>query len=107
METTRNNVIDRANTQRARYLAQRKDGQADSGQISDGPTKFNEAQRLVLNVLSTLHTEEEVNDLRDTLLQFLSARMDREMARLEANGTVTPEKIASWRTEHNRTPYRS
>lgn len=48
--------------------------------------KFNQAQREVLNVVSTLQSEEDLNDLRRVLVKFMNERLQRETERLWKSG---------------------
>lgn len=73
--------------------------------FSFDPTKLNERQLRIAMVVSRIKDEEELNALSYLIARFFSERMNKEMERLQAEGVITPEKIASWRTEHNRTPY--
>lgn len=67
---------------------------------------LNPAQYELLNTLSVVHDEEDMKDLKQTLVKFLDRVLQREFDRLMANGTLTEEKIAGWETEHMRTPYK-
>lgn len=67
---------------------------------------LNPAQYELLNTLSVVHDEEDMKDLKQTLVKFLDRVLQREFYRLMANGTLTEEIIAGWETEHMRTPYK-
>jgi len=66
----------------------------------------NRAQYEVLNMLSCIDKEEDVTALKSVIVQFLNSRLQNEIDRLWSNGTLTEEKVASWTTEHMRTPYK-
>lgn len=68
---------------------------------------FNQAQREILNMMSCLHSEEDIADLKEVLVRFLNARMQRELDKLWENGTLTEEKMEMYKNEHLRTKYRA
>ena len=67
--------------------------------------KINNAQYEVLNMLSCIEREEDVEALKSLIVQFLNSRLQNEIDRLWEDGTLTEEKIAQWKDEHMRTPY--
>ena len=67
---------------------------------------MNPAQYEVLNVLSTLNNEEDVVALKAVIVQFLNSRLQNELDKLWEDGTITEEKMAAWKNEHMRTPYK-
>ena len=67
---------------------------------------FNPAQREVLNVMSCMQTDEDLQALKAVLVQFLNDRLQRELDRLWDNGTIDEVKMNEWRNTHYRTPYR-
>ena len=60
----------------------------------------------LLNMLSCIYKEEDVKALKDTLVQFLNARLQNEIERLWDSGVLTQDKVASWDNEHMRTTYK-
>lgn len=68
-------------------------------------TTLNPAQRSLLNMLSAVNTEEELNALRQLLVKFLDEKLQREMDKLYADGLVSESKIEEWGSQHLRTPY--
>ena len=48
---------------------------------------FNNAQRAVLNVVSCLQSEQDLEDLKRTLMKFMNERMQREMDKLWDSGS--------------------
>lgn len=68
--------------------------------------KFNRAQREVLNVVSTLQSEEDLKDLRRVLVKFMNERLQRETERLWESGEWSQEKLDKMAREHLRTPYK-
>ena len=67
---------------------------------------FNNAQRAVLNVVSCLQSEQDLEDLKRTLMKFMNERMQREMDKLWDSGFCSEEKLEAMKTEHMRTPYK-
>lgn len=68
-------------------------------------TTLNSAQRTLLNMLSTVNTEEDLIALRQLLVKFLDEKLQREMDKLYADGLVSESKIEEWGNQHLRTPY--
>ena len=66
---------------------------------------FNPARRAVLNVISCLQSEQDLEDLRRTLVKFMNERMQREMDKLWDSGTWSKEELAKMKSEHLRTQY--
>ena len=67
---------------------------------------FNNAQRAVLNVVSCLQSEQDLEDLKRTLMKFMNERMKREMDKLWDSGSWSEEKLEAMKTEHLRTSYK-
>lgn len=67
---------------------------------------FNPAQREVLDVMSCMQTDEDLQALKAVLVQFLNDRLQRELDRLWENGTIDEAKMNEWRNTHYRTPYK-
>ena len=70
-------------------------------------TVFSPVQVEILNAMSYLHTEEDLQELKHLLSRFLAMRADKEMERLWNEGFITDQTIEDWGKEHMRTPYRS
>ncbi len=66
---------------------------------------FNNAQRAVLNVVSCLQSEQDLEDLKRTLMKFMNERMQREMDKLWDSGSWSEEKLEAMKIEHLRTSY--
>ena len=67
---------------------------------------LNNAQRAVLNVVSCLQSEQDLEDLKRTLMKFMNERMQREMDKLWDSGSWSEEKLEAMKTEHLRTSYK-
>ncbi len=70
------------------------------------PLQFNAAQRAVLNVISCLQSEQDLADLKRTLVKFMNERLQREMDKLWDSGEWSEEKLQSMQSEHLRTAYK-
>jgi hypothetical protein len=70
-------------------------------------TVFSPAQVEILNTISQLHSDEDLQELRHWLSRFFAMRADRELERLWDEGVITEQTIEDWGKEHMRTPYRS
>lgn len=68
--------------------------------------KFNQAQQAVLNVISCLQSEQDLADLKRTLVKFMNDRLQREMDKLWESGEMSNEKLQKMLSEHLRTAYK-
>ncbi len=68
--------------------------------------RFNLTQQAVLNVVACLQSEQDLADLRRTLVKFMNERMQREMDKLWESGSWSEERLESMRSEHLRTLYK-
>ena len=68
--------------------------------------KFNQAQQAVLNVISCLQSEQDLADLKRTLVKFMNERLQREMDKLWESGEMSNEKLQKMQSEHLRTTYK-
>lgn len=66
---------------------------------------FNSAQRAVLNVVSCLQSEQDLEDLKRILIKFLNDRMQKEMDKLWNSGDWSDKKLEEMKSEHLRTAY--
>ena len=76
-------------------------------QIMNATTPLSPAQYEVLNLLSVIHREDDLADLKAVIVQFLNTRLQNEIERLWENGTIDEQKVASWQQEHMRNYGRS
>lgn len=67
---------------------------------------FNSAQQAVLNVISCLHTEQDLADLKRTLVKFMNERLQREMDKLWDSGAWSTAKLKAMESERLRTAYK-
>ncbi len=68
--------------------------------------RFNPAQQAVLNVISCLQSDQDLVDLKRTLVKFMNERMQREMDKLWDSGAWSNEKLHAMQSEHLRTAYK-
>jgi len=68
--------------------------------------RINPAQYELLNVLSCIHKEEDIAELKSVIVQFLNTRLQKEIDSLWESGALNKEKVAAWDNEHMRTPYK-
>lgn len=60
----------------------------------------------MLNVISCLQSEQDLADLKRTLIKFMNERMQREMDKLWESGEMSNEKLQEMQSEHLRTAYK-
>ena len=68
--------------------------------------QFNQAQQAVPNVISCLQSEQDLADLKRTLVKFMNDRLQREMDKLWESGEMSNEKLQKMQSEHLRTAYK-
>ncbi len=69
-------------------------------------TVLNEAQLELLKMMSVFNTPELVKDLKQAISDYFAKKAESEIDKLWADGTLTEEKVESFRSLHERTPYR-
>lgn len=69
-------------------------------------TTFNSAQIEVLNMMSFINTKSSWQRLKDALSEYFAKQLDDEIDTMWRDGKLNDEKIESFRTLHERTPYR-
>lgn len=70
-------------------------------------TSLSNAQLALLEIFAENLSDEEMQDLRQVLLEFRYQRLQKNLDDLWEQGLVNEEKIESWGKEHLRTPYQS
>ncbi len=68
--------------------------------------ELNQAQQAVLNVISCLQSEQDLADLKRTLIKFMNDRLQRKMDKLWESGEMSNEKLQEMQSEHLRTAYK-
>ena len=68
--------------------------------------ELNQAQQAVLNVISCLQSEQDLADLKRTLIKFMNDRLQRKMDKLWDSDEISNEKLQEMQSEHLRTAYK-
>ena len=66
---------------------------------------FTPAQYELVNMMSCLHNESDIMELKSVLVQFLNAKIQRELDGLYDDGTLSDERMEELAKQHLRTPY--
>ena len=69
-------------------------------------TPLNEAQLEVLRMMAVFNTPEAVRDLKQAISNYFAQKAEAEIDRLWEDGTLTESKVESFRTLHERIPYK-
>jgi len=70
-------------------------------------TVLNDAQLELLKMMSFFSTPEALKDLKQAISNYFAKKAEEEIDRLWENGTLTEEKVESFRNLHERTPYQA
>lgn len=68
-------------------------------------TTLNEAQLLLLDMMSFVKSEKTLNDLRQVICDYFAKEAQTEIDHLWNIGEMNNEKVESFRSLHQRTPY--
>ena len=68
--------------------------------------ELNQAQQAVLNVISCLQSEQDLIDLKRTLVKFMNDRLQRKMDKLWESDEISNEKLQEMQSKHLRTAYK-
>lgn len=68
--------------------------------------KLSEAQIKLLGLVHNIKSEEEANDICRLIQKYYVEKLDKEIDRLWANGTLSEEKLEAMSKEHFRVPSR-
>lgn len=68
--------------------------------------ELNQAQQAVLYVISCLQSEQDLADLKRTLIKFMNDRLQRKMDKLWESDEISNEKLQEMQSEHLRTAYK-
>ena len=69
-------------------------------------TVLNDAQLELLKMMSVFNTPEAVTDLKQAISNYFAQKTEEEINKLWEDGTLTEEKIESFRSLHERTTYK-
>ena len=67
---------------------------------------MNSAQVEVMNMMSFVNTKSSWLRMKEALAEYFAKQLDNEIDGLWENGTLTDEKVQSFATLHERTPYK-
>ena len=67
---------------------------------------FSPFQIEMLELVSRVSSEVEMQDIRRILGQYFAKRAEEAIDRLWDEGVLNDEVIEGWKTEHMRTPYK-
>ena len=66
---------------------------------------LNQAQLQILDMMSFIETPEALTDLNRVISDYFVQKADAELDQMWADGTLSEERIESFRHLHERTPY--
>ena len=66
---------------------------------------LNQAQLQILDMMSFIKTPEALTDLNRVISDYFVQKADAELNQMWADGTLSEERIESFRHLHERTPY--
>ena len=69
-------------------------------------TVFNNAQLEILNLLAYAKSDETLADLKQAISDFFAQKVEEEVDRMWKNGELSEERVESFRSLHERTPYK-
>ena len=69
-------------------------------------TVLNEAQLELLRMMSAFNTPEAVSDLKLAISNYFAQKAEAEIDKLWEDGVLTEAKVESFRSLHERTPYK-
>lgn len=67
---------------------------------------LNSAQVDVMNMMSFVNTQSSWQRMKEFIADYFAKQLDSEIDGLWADGTLTDEKVQSFATLHERTPYK-
>ena len=69
-------------------------------------TPFTPFQIEMLELISKVNSEREMNDIRRLLGQYFAKQAEDAIDRLWDKGTLNDDVVEGWKNEHMRTPYK-
>lgn len=70
-------------------------------------TVFNAAQLYILELMSRVQNENELNEIKDVLAKHFADKALDAIDKLWDEGKINEDVIQSWKHEHMRTPYKN
>lgn len=71
----------------------------------DRELTLHQAKMDLLRVVDRIQTVDEVQAIRNILVNYYAQKVNQEMERLWEDGTINQQVIEQWSNEHMRTPY--
>ncbi len=68
-------------------------------------TVFNQAQLDIIEMMQWIKNPETLAELKKVIADFFANKAKKEMDAMWAKGEMTQEKLDSFKTLHERTPY--
>lgn len=68
-------------------------------------TQLNPTQLNVLNLMSYINTEQELQELQGILLEFYRKKADRLLLQFQQENNITQKTLDEWSCQHERSPY--
>lgn len=69
-------------------------------------TIFSAAQKHILQIMSYMKDDSQIDELDRVLSDYYAKRIDEELDKFVASGAITTETIEEWGKEHMRTSYK-
>lgn len=69
-------------------------------------TVLNDTQLELLRMMSVFNTPEAVKDLKQAISNYFAQKAEEEIDQLWKDGVLTDAKVESFRSLHERTPYK-
>ena len=66
---------------------------------------MNPAQMMIINSFASATSQKELDELRHLLLDYYNRKLQEELQRLWADGTLDQKRLDELKEEHFRTPY--
>ena len=68
-------------------------------------TVFNPAQIELLRMMSFVHTDDSMRELKSVIFHYFAQKAKQDMERMWETGEMNAEKFENFRELHERTPY--
>ena len=74
--------------------------------VTSSKQTFTPFQIQMLELMSNVQSEEEMNDIRRMLAEYFAKRAEDAIDQLWDEGVLNDNVMEEWKSEHMRTPYR-
>lgn len=74
--------------------------------VTSSKQTFTPFQIQMLELMSHVQSEEEMNDIRRMLAEYFAKRAEDAIDQLWDEGVLNDNMMEEWKSEHMRTPYR-